>query len=425
MIKKLLDPIRNPTNFSKNVAKVTSGSAIAAVVYFVGVKFIAEIYSPEVFGNYGLLTSIITIFSMAASLKYEAAIPIADQREDKFYVAWVSLLSLLLATVGLGIAFLIFGDSILRFLRAEPLLPYVHLLVLGIFAKGLFQIGQFVLIAWKEFSRLSRLKIMQAVIVQGITIGYGFYSASLLGLYAGFLVGNLLIGFLSITSLLSKIRTLDWALLRTTAFRYKKFPLINAPATLISSFANQLPVLMLSRYGSPEIVGFYTFAVKLIDAPMNVVSQSISQVYVEAASQAYHSGKKALNHTFINTLKKTALIGIGPVLFAAAFSPWIVAFVFGEEWRTAGVVIQIIVAMKYLQFVNAPISTTYSIIDKQELTLYLIVFSIAIRFTAMYLFRYDETYMLIALTVASSVFFLVFNAVIRRSITQLPVKSDK
>lgn len=424
MIKKLIDAVRRPTNFSKNVAKLTTGSAISALVYFVGIKFVAEIYSPEIFGNYGLLTSIITIFSMAASLKYEAAIPIAEQEKDRFYMAWLSLCSLMVVTTVLGIVFLLFGNAILRFLRAEPLLPYVHLLILGVFAKSLFQIGQFVLIAQKKFPLLSRLRVLQAVTVQGIMVGYGFYSASLLGLYAGFLVGNLLVGFIFIYGLLRRVSAINWHLLYVIAVRYGKFPAINAPATLISSFANQLPVLMLSRYGGAEIVGYYIFATKLIDAPANVVGQSISQVYVEAASRAYHSGKNALYRTFKNTILKTALIGIGPVVLAVFLSPWIVSFVFGEEWRTAGVVIQIIIAMKYLQFVNVPISTTYSIINKQELTLYLIVFSILLRFGAMYLFRYDENYMLVALTVAGSIFFLIYNAIIRRSIIKLPSKSD-
>ena len=423
MIKKLLDPIRNPTNFSKNVAKVTSGSAISAVVYFVGIKFVAEIYSPEVFGNYGLLTSIITIFSMAASLKYEAAIPITEEADDRFHIAWVALLSLALTTAVLGVAFLVAGSSILRFLKAEPLLPYVHLVVLGIFAKSLFQIGQFVLVSWRAFSKLSRLKVAQAILIQGIMIGYGFYSASLMGLYLGFFVGNLLTGLLSIQLLLKKTKQLRWTSLKEVAFRYGKFPAINAPATLISSFANQLPVLMLSRYAGPEIVGFYTFAIKLVEAPMNVVTQSVSQVYVEAASKAYHAGGNALYHAFKNTLEKMALIGIGPAIAAFIFSPWVVSFVFGEEWRMAGVVVQIIIAMKYLQFINAPISTTYSIIDKQELTLYLIIFSIVLRFAAMYLFRYDEMHMLIALTVSGSIFFIVYNAVIQLSIKKLPTSN--
>ena len=422
MIKKLLNSVLRPTNFSKNVAKITSGSAISVLVYAVGTKFVAEIYSPEVFGNYGLLTSIITIFSMAASLKYEAAIPIAKE-ENRSDIAWVALLSLAAVTSLLGMTFVVAGGPILRFLKAEALLPYIHLITLGIFVKSLFQVGQLILISWREFSQLSRLKAAQAIVVQGVMIGYGFYSASLVGLYLGFLAGNLLTGLLAIYPLFRKTKRIRWSSLRAVAFRYGKFPTISAPATLIASFAEQLPLLMLSRYAGPEIVGFYAFAIKLVNAPMNVLSQSVAQVYMEAAATAYHAGGDALRRTFNNTTKKMALIGIGPSIAAFLFSPWIVAFVFGEEWRMAGVIIQILMAMKYLQFINAPISTTYSIIDKQELTLYLIVFSIVLRLVAMYLFRYDETYMLIALTVSGSIFYLFYNAVIRWSINRLPSHS--
>ena len=133
MIKKLLDAIRNPTNFSKNVAKVTSGSALAAVIYFVGIKLITSLYDPEVFGNYGLLTSIVTIFSAVATFKYEAAIPLPDQLEDRFHTAWASLVALIVFVACMGVVFIVFGEWLLIFLRAESLLPYIHLIVLGIF----------------------------------------------------------------------------------------------------------------------------------------------------------------------------------------------------------------------------------------------------------------------------------------------------
>ena len=422
MIKRLLRAILRPSNFSKNVAKITSGSVVSLVVYAVGTKLVAEIYSPEVFGNYGLLTSIVAIFSMAASLKYEAAIPIAPEGEDRLHIAWVALFSLGIVTAVLGVTFMIAGEPILRFLKAEALLPYVQLITLGIFVKTLFQIGQLVLISWKEFSQLSRLNAGQAIVVQGIMIGYGFYSASLTGLYLGFLVGNVLTGVLAIRPLIRRTRRLHWASLRAVALRYGKFPTISAPATFIASFAEQLPLLMLSRYAGPEMVGFYTFAIKLVNAPMNVLSQSVAQVYLEAASSAYRAGGNALRQTFHSTTKKLALIGIGPAVAAFFFSPWVVTLVFGEEWRMAGVIVQILIAMKYLQFINGPISTTYSIINKQELTLYLIIFSIVLRLVAMYLFRYDETYMLIALSASGSVFYLVYNAVIRWSIHRLPTR---
>lgn len=152
MIKKLLESFRNPTNFSKNVAKVTSGSALAAIIYFVGIKLITSIYDPEVFGNYGLLTSIVTIFSAVATFKYEAAIPLPDQLSDRFHTAWASLVALVVFVALMGAFFLVVGEWLLNVLKAETLLPYIHLIVLGIFAKGLFQMGQLVLLSWKEFT---------------------------------------------------------------------------------------------------------------------------------------------------------------------------------------------------------------------------------------------------------------------------------
>lgn len=419
MIKKLLDPIRRPTQFSKSVAKVTSGSALAAVIYFVGIKFITSLYDPQVFGDYGLLTSLVTTFSAAATFKYEAAIPLA-RPEDRFHTAWVSLVALVAFVALVGGLLWIAGEPMLAFLRAEALLPYVHLIVLGVFAKGLFQMSQLVLIAWKRFSRLSQIKVLQALVVQGVAVGYGWYAADLIGLYGGFLLGNLLAGLIAVGHLLRRAPDVSFGALKRLAYHYGKFPAINTPTTFINSFSAQLPVLMLSRYYGSELVGFYTIAVKLIDSPMNIVAQSVSQVYLKAASDAFHSGAEALQKTYRNTVRKMALIGILPVLFAAVASPWLVRLILGDAWVTSGYIVQLLLVMKYFQFINLPVSATYAIIDKQEIALYLVLGSIVARILAMYLFRYDEYYMITALSVAGALFYLLYNALIYSSLKRLP-----
>lgn len=179
---------------------------------------------------------------------------------------------------------------------------------------------------------------------------------------------------------------------------------------------------MLSRYYGPESVGFYTIAVKLIDSPMNIVAQSVSQVYLKAASDAFNSGKKALRKTYWNTVEKMALIGIVPVIVAAIFSPWVVTIILGAEWKTSGYIVQLLLLMKYVQFINLPVSSTYAIINKQEIALYLVSISIIIRFFAMYFFRYNEFYMITALSVAGALFYVMYNVLIYLSIKNLPSK---
>ena len=420
MMKKLLDPIRNPTNFSKNVAKVTSGSAIAAAVYFIGIKFITTLYTTEDIGSYGLLTSIVTIFSAVATFKYEAAIPIADSGQNRFHTAWVSLIALVAFVALMGFIFWVAGAWMLSFLNAVSLLPYIHLIVLGIFAKGLFQMGQLVLLSWKRFTSLSQLKVLQAVLVQAIAIGYGWYAADLMGLYLGFLIGNIIAGLLSVRHLISEADKVNLSAVRHLAHHYQKFPIINTPTTLINSFSAQLPVLMLSRYHSPELVGFYTIAVKLIDSPMNIVAQSVSQVYLKAASDSFNSSVQSLQKTYGTTVRKMALIGIGPVLLAAVLAPWIVTFILSEEWLVSGYIVQILLLMKYFQFINLPVSATFAIINKQEVALYLVIVSIVMRVLAMYVFRDNEYYMIAALSVTGALFYLLYNGLIYRSIKKLP-----
>ena len=287
-----------------------------------------------------------------------------------------------------------------------------------------FQMGQFVLIAWQDFTKLSKIKVLQAVIMQGIAIGYGFYSASLVGLYLGFLISNLVTGFLFNKSLWQYRRRLRLSSLKKVAQQYYKFPAVNAPTTLISSLAGQLPMLMLSRYAGPEFLGFYAFAVRLMDGPANVLSQSVGQVYIKAASDAYHSGAQVLYKTYYNTVQKMALVGFIPVLAALFLSPWIVELVFGSEWKPSGRMVQILIIMWYVRFIARPISITYSVVDRQEFTTYLIVTYIVLQFIGMYWFRENPIYMLIGLSVAGVLFYAVYIVAIH-FILKKQIEKDK
>lgn len=416
---KIPGKLKNISNFSKNVAKVTSGSALAAIISFLGIKFITSLYDPEVMGYYGLLISIITIFSVVASLRYEMAITLPDKEEDRRDTAWVSLIALLIFTVLVGAVLLLAGNWILSFLEAEMLLPYIHLIIFGIFVKGLFQAGQFILLSDRKYKKLSTIKVVQAILIQLITIGYGLWRADLLGLYLGFLIGNLTAGLLSISTIIRSIRQIQLQRLKIQAKRYIKFPTVNSPSTLINSFSAQLPVLVLTKFFGSEVVGYYIIAVKLIDAPMNVISQSVSQVYVKAAADSYNSSVTSLKNTYENTVKKMALVGLGPVIAAAFLSPWFVTTILGEEWRATGYFVQILLVMKFMQFINHPVSSTFSIINRQELALYLTLIFIAIRLAAMLIFRESATSMIWALSIAGALFYITYNLTIYLSIKRL------
>jgi O-antigen/teichoic acid export membrane protein len=200
--------------------------------------------------------------------------------------------------------------------------------------------------------------------------------------------------------------------------KYKKFPLVNTPMVLLNTFSLELPVFMISYFFDAHILGLFALARRVLSIPLNLVGKSFSQVYLQAASEAYNYDRSKLPGIYLETVKKLFLIGLIPVVFAL-FSPWIFQFVFGSDWKDAGVFLQLMIFWLYFQFVNHPISATYSIINRQEIALWLVVGSVFLKFVTMYYFSQDPFTMIFALSIVSGIFYILFNLIIYINIKNL------
>jgi len=77
---------------------------------------------------------------------------------------------------------------------------------------------------------------------------------------------------------------------------------------------------------------------------------------------------------------------------------------------------QILAIGMFLKFITSPISTTFTILNKQEIGLYVTVVSLIFRFGAMYYFRLDISHMFWALTISSVLYYFFYNLLIYRMI---------
>ena len=90
--------------------------------------------------------------------------------------------------------------------------------------------------------------------------------------------------------------------------------------------------------------------------------------------------------------------------------------IFGNEWQFSGVIMQILAIGMFMQFITSPVSTTFTIMNKQEIALYLTIVSLAVRLSSMYYFRSDIESVFWSLTLTTALFYLVYNFFIYRII---------
>ncbi|KZZ64472.1 hypothetical protein A3765_12760 [Oleiphilus sp. HI0130] len=382
---------------------------LAVAISLISLPVITRIYDPEAFGNFQILLSTVGLFSVISCFRYEMAIVLPKSRSEANAVYTLALLLLVLFTLFVSVLLFFVGEVLLSLLGAQVLVPYLHFLVVAIFFSGLVQIARYVLTKDKRFGELGENRVVESASAQGLKIGLGLASPSFLSLFISQLVGYVLSLYLAMRRRSVKV---VWSHKRLFCVlrKYRKFFLFNTPAVFINTLALQLPVFMIARYFGAEYVAYYVMAVKLIEVPLKVVGNAISQVYYKQAADVFNHGTQALLDLYKSTVLKLALIIALPALGIYFLAEPLVPYLLGESWSQTGQVMSLLILWKFFEFVNYPVSTTLTVLNAQHIDLGLKVFlSLGGRFIAMLFFNESFFELLVAAVVASSVYYIIFN----------------
>ncbi|MGH1362152.1 MAG: lipopolysaccharide biosynthesis protein [Calditrichia bacterium] len=397
------------SEFVNNVLKLLSGNSLAAAITFLSLPVITRMYSNADFGNYQLAVSLITLFGLVATLKYELAIVLPREEEEANELTVLALLVLAGFGTTLFLAIWVFERPLLELLNARQLQGYGWTIAVGAVFIGLFQTSNYMLIRNKLFGDLARKNLYRAIGIYGGAILLGLVSANFFSLFVSFLIGALVPSVMVFVK-----RPVNWqassrqSLLRL-ARNYKKFPMFNTLSVFLNNFSMELPIFMIFAFHDHEVAGLYALANRLIVVPLNLLGTSVAQVYMQAASESFNAAPEKLMGVYKQTIKKLSLFGLLPVTAVWFLAPVLVGHIFGEQWTEAGVYMQILSINLYFRFVNSPISVTFSVINRQEVGLIIVAIFLAIRFAMMYLFRETPESLLWALSISGAVFYSTFN----------------
>ncbi|MDH5717028.1 MAG: oligosaccharide flippase family protein [Spirochaetia bacterium] len=403
----MISKLKPKSEFAKNVISLASGSAIGSAIIFLTVPVIARLYLPEDYGKFQIFASIIIIFSVISSFKFELALVLPKDRAESNAVLTLSLFFLIFTTVIFGIILYLTGASILRIMNAEVLQPYLLTILFGIFCAGFIQIGQYLFVRENAFKKAGANRIFQSSISQGMKIGIGLMWPSFLGLYISQLTGYLVAGYLAFARCKFDV-VLSIQKLTKVFYKYKKFMYFTTPSVFMNILSLNLPVFLLGKYHGPEAIAYYVMAVKLIDAPMGLIGGAIGQVYFKNAADTFHKGPNDFFTLYKNTVKKLALLFIGPTIFVFLFSKILVPTVLGEKWVLAISVIEIVVFWKFFDFIYSSVSTSLATLERQGFEyVYRAIFLVA-RFLSLYLFQNNFHNSIIAYSIVSILYNLTY-----------------
>lgn len=368
--------------FFQNILVVAGGNSVAKLIGILATPIITRLYTPEDYGIYTVFMSIIAITGSIVTLRYSVTIPLA--KEEKTADNLIKLC--LLVTFSLSLLWLlfvaIFKGQISDHFQIDNLQHYLWLIPIVFLGKGIYETLNSWAIRNKGFKLITRTKVSQSVSSSVVKIGFGLLKVAPLGLLIGVIAQEIA----GIGSLFSKMRNVKPDFfkrsslkdIKTVAIRYKDFPLIQSWSQFLLASGAQLPVILLGLYYDNQVVGVFGLAMSMISLPMDLIGQSVAQVYFAEIAKIGKENSVKIYNLSISLIKKLFIVGLFPVGLLIAFGPWIFKLVFGPEWFDAGFYARLLSLMILTRFISSPISNIFNVYEKQKTQLILNVIRVIV-----------------------------------------------
>lgn len=375
--------LKRHKEFMRNVATMMTGKSVAAGIALITMPIISRLFTPSDFGVAAVFLSLGIFISNVGVLRYEMALVLPKLETEALLL--IAFTYRLLFGVCLVLWILIFCYELTdtRVELLESMGVWLWLLPLGVLLLAMVHIQEHWLSRTKSFRVVAASMVVGTSVTGGMRIGFGLTSgSSVIGLIGGHMLGQICRLAVQKTAsregLKAAFQRLSWSQLREVAIRYSDFPKLNAPAALLTGASQQLPVILFGLLFSPAVVGFYSMAVRLSQAPIVLVSRSVSRVYLQKAAEIVNRGK-SLRFAFLMATGSLALFGAIPVMMLWSFGEPLVAWLLGDSWSDAGRYLEILSPWLFIIWVTAPANPVFVVLRRQRLWLTLQIATTAVR----------------------------------------------
>lgn len=345
-----------------------TGTTIAQAIPIAISPILTRIYTPKDFGVFTLFLAITGLFSVIVSGRYELALMLPRKDEDAINIFALGLMIVIVLSLFFLILVTLLHESIVNILNNEEIGYWLYFIPLALFFMGLFNLLSYYNNRKKNYQDIARATIIKSIILAMAQLGLGFVKAGASGLITGQIIStvfaniHLFKNIMKDKILLSKISLLKIIAL---AKRYKDFPKYQAPHAMLNVSSSNMPIYIFTPFFGLSVVGMYSLSTRIIITPMMILAGASAKVYTQKVTQIYNENGDSYGFTIrllISLFKKIIL----PFLLIIFFAPEIFSFVFGDNWREAGVYTQILFPWLLLNILVSTVSFIPSLVNMQR-----------------------------------------------------------
>jgi O-antigen/teichoic acid export membrane protein len=313
--------------------------------------------------------SLIGILGAISCLKYELAIILPHKDKDAANIFFLTVFINIVFNTLLIIVLIIWKTSILKFFNlSEKFSEYLFFVPLGIFFYSLYQSINYWLIRKKGFLPISVNKFVRRGFEGFVQVVFSFFRNS-----HAIIIGDFFGHFANIVSGLYQgkkrglsLSYLSRVKLKYVASKYSEFPKLNVIPSLMSAISFSLPVLLINKFYSVEITGFFDLSKLLLSLPLALIATSISNVLLQSITEKFKVNR---------SIKKDLLLILGIVGSIGALEILVISFsgvelfslLYGKSNGFSGTISKILVWSYALSFIVASFSAVFIAMNKIKL----------------------------------------------------------
>jgi O-antigen/teichoic acid export membrane protein len=361
----------------KNVLRLSAATGIGQLLTYGSAPILSRIYNTEDFAWFALFYAWIIPFAVLATLRVEYSIPNAETEMMARERAKLAINNAWRLASVIAIAFSVlyfFGMHISAF---EAFLP------IGIFTIAAIQTYSFLSTRLNRYRTNALYRVVNSLFINGASIALGYFAFDYLGLVIGFIVGQVI----SLWVLFNGTRQdelTEEPVKDISLKNFKQYIFFNTPQGIIETLQLSGTVWMLNVCFGDSATGLYFMCWKIIQAPVNLISNTVFLTHYNKASELKNNGE-SYRPLILSTAKALMLFsGIGAVLIVV-LAPTLFAFVFGEEWRASGEMARWLAPFFVLNFSVSPFSFTAILENAQNKALGLNIIDVILKLGALYL----------------------------------------
>jgi O-antigen/teichoic acid export membrane protein len=356
-------------NIVRPVYQILIGTGSAQLLALALMPVITRLYTPEEFGVYGVVLAVVGLAIILSTLQLQHAIVLPASRGTSIQLCRIVCEFSVFGSIGVFLSLLIYSS-----IFHSQLVGTSHAVIAGlaVLATGVSASFQALAVRERAFSAIGNAALVRVLAIGATQVTLGFLSLGSRGLLLGYLVGE-------IASFLVYFRVLGNNAVAATRVslsgRRKRvirsfgdFATYGTLQEILSSAGQLAPTLLLGTFFGATVVGWYSFAMKIIVAPARLITAATRQVLSRHFAEIAQKGD-SLAGDFRHSTYWLLLSGSFVAALVVFYLPAVFSYLFGPNWIGAGEYAQYLLFLVVLMMANVPASIVFKVLRQQRRSL--------------------------------------------------------